>query len=81
MYKDLPAHKLHTKVIVSGQDVHLDTLLASAWDHVPEVFSDLGVSPALMQANLDRYVRGLINNSMEHNATLLAAFLKECDLR
>lgn len=74
MYADLPAHKMHTKVRVSGDESQLDRILAGAWDHVDEAFEDIA-DPARMKALLDRYAKGLINSNMEHNRSLLAAYL------
>lgn len=80
MWTDTPAYKIHTKVKVAT-DVHAGVLLASAWDHVPEVFEGLDVNPNRMRDELDRYAKGLLTSSLEHNRTLLAAFLEGCDLR
>lgn len=81
MYADLPAHKMHTKVKVSGEPAHMERILAGAWDHVDEAFEGLGVQPARMRSLLDQYVKGLINANMEHNRSLLAAFLAGQDVR
>ena len=81
MYKDLPAHKLHTKVRVVDDDHYLDGLLASAWDHIDDTFEDLGVAPARMTSLLDQYTKGLIKANMEHSRSLLAAFLAGQDVR
>lgn len=80
MWPDVPAWKLHLKSRVET-DRHADTLLASAWDHVPAVFDGLPVESARMTAELDRYVRGLLKQSLEHSRTLLAAFLAASDIR
>jgi hypothetical protein len=80
MWSDVPAYKIHTKVKVASE-IHAGTLLASAWDHVPEVFEGLGVDPNLMARELDRYAKGLLSSSLEHNRTLLAGFLDSAGLR
>lgn len=80
MWSDVPAYKLHTKSRVAN-DLHAATLLASAWDHIPEVFSGSGVDPKVIRDELDRYAKGLLTNSLEHNRTLLAAFLDAAGIR
>jgi hypothetical protein len=79
MWSDVPAYRLHTKVRVAS-DLHASTLLASAWDQVPDIFEGLNVNVAKLRDELDRYAKGVLTSSLEHNRTLLAAFLDSSDL-
>lgn len=80
MWSDVPAYELHTKVRVAN-DLHAGTLLASAWDHVPEIFASLDVNVDHLRAQLDKYAKGLLTTSLQHNQTLLAAFLDSAGIR
>ncbi len=80
MWSDVPAYKLHTKVRVAN-DLHAATLLASAWDHIPEIFDGSGIDATVMRDELDRYAKGVLTSSLEHNKTLLAAFLDSAGIR
>ncbi len=79
MWMDVPAYKLHTKSLVASND-HANTLLKDAWEHVPAVFEGSGIEASVMTRELDRYVKGLLTSGLEHNQTLLAAFLDSAGL-
>jgi hypothetical protein len=80
MWSDVPAYELHTKVRVAN-DLHAGTLLASAWDHVPDIFASLDVDVDHLRVQLDKYAKGLLTSSLQHNQTLLAAFLDSAGIR
>lgn len=80
MWMDVPAYKLHTKSLVASNE-HADRILKDAWEHVPGIFEGTDIEASLITRELDRYVKGLLMSGLEHNQTLLAAFLDSAGLR
>lgn len=55
--------------------VDMDTLMAGAWDRVPEVAARLGQPPGLLTATLDGFTRHLITDQHRYSWDLLAAYM------
>lgn len=75
-----PPTTLHTKVRVMGTD-YADSLLATAWDYLPEQFEGTGIGADQVRPVLDAYVKGLLLRSIKHDRSLLSAMLHEAGIR
>lgn len=78
-FPNTPATKLHTMLDLKSKS--LDTLLAGAWDYLPQCLDGVDADPAKIRHILDAYVRTLLARSIEHNPSLLAAALDQAGVR
>lgn len=77
-FPDADVVKLHTMLRIEPERV--ESLVASAWTHLPSYLEGTGVSAAAVQPMLDQYLRGLLTHRIEHNPTLLTSVLREAGI-
>ena len=75
---DVPAHELHTRIRVSGED-HATRLLGSSLDHLNVLAEhlDLGVDAQQLRDTLHRYCMSLMCQEKPHHVNLLAEVLRD----
>lgn len=76
MFPNADITSFHTKVRVSTPE-YAEKLLDGAWNYADRYLAGTGANVGLTVAVLDRYVKGLLVRSIEHNPSLLAAMLQE----
>lgn len=81
LYGTEPPVTLHTKLKISGGPGHCDSLLAGAWDYLPDQFEGTGVAADQIRPVLDTYAKGLLLRSIKHDRSLLSAMLAEAGIR
>lgn len=78
-FPDADVVRLHTKLRMAPEVV--DTLVSSAWDHLPGYLNDTGVPAARVRPLLERYLHGLLTRQVEHSPTLLTSLLREAGIQ
>jgi hypothetical protein len=74
MFRDVPAHHIHTKVRSSDSD----SLLAGAWDLVPDYLTNIGaiIEPSQFRQALHEYTCRLLESNIPHSPQLLWEMLR-----
>lgn len=81
IYGTEPPVTLHTKLRINGGPAHCDSLLAGAWDYLPDQLEGTGVKADKIRPVLDAYAKGLLLRSIKHDRSLLSAMLIEAGIR
>lgn len=80
MFPNIGIARYHTKIRVANNE-HADKILVGAFDHLTDYLEGTGLTASAVQPTLERYVRGLLLNSIPHAQPVLNRMLDNAGIR